>query len=515
MASTPALTERAAARAAERQVVYRAGGSWEARPIDLVAEAAADSPERVAVVDRSGSLTYAELDAAVSAAGARLRSWGATESSPVLLVVGNDAASVIAIHAALRIGAVAMVAPASAGSAQLADIVEQTAPAVVVGPGSSNGWQALDELRSAPAVARLPIAPRPADEPAVVIFTSGTTSRPKGVIHSLGTLLVATRNYIERAELGRDERLFVVSPVASVTGILQAITVTPRLRAQVILESKWDAAATCDLLLETEGTFFGGPDLLLDRLLDQVKARGIHDVSIEAVYLGGTMLDPRVLSRIEDFGIVVMRAYGSSEAPISTGSGRGEPPERRLADDGPALGDVEVRIGSRNDPGECCIRGPHLFLGYVHEEDDAHAFDDGWFCTGDVADLAEGRLRITGRIRDVVIRNGLKIPISEVEGHLGALPGIERSAGFAVPDGTTGERLAVGIIASDGHELRFEDVIAGLTAAGLAKWKLPEELVVWDEPFPENATGKVLRNRLEELSAGRPRLLASRLRAEA
>jgi acyl-CoA synthetase (AMP-forming)/AMP-acid ligase II len=459
-----------------------------------------------------------------------MAAWG-VEGTPVLLVAQNDITSVIAIHGALRAGAVLLVAPVSAGRAQLAAIIDQANPVAALAPDLALGgdalpgarpvWQPLGLLgRGDPPSGASAFDPRSADEPSVVIYTSGTTSRPKGVIHSLGTLLAATRNFIDCAELHGEERLFVVSPLASITGMLQSITVPAMLGARVVLETKWDAAATCDLLLESGGTFFGGPDLLLDRLLDEVEARGRTRTTIGAVYLGGAMLDPRILNRIEEqFGIVVMRAYGSSEAPISTASCRSEPREIRLADDGAPLVGVEVRRGSQNDPAECCITGPHLFLGYADEGDDAHAFEtdrDGrdWFCTGDVADLSGGRVKVVGRIRDIVIRKGLKVPISEVEGLLNRLPGIARSAGYATADPETGERLAVAVLPADGVTIDFDAVIAGLRAEGLATWKLPEELVLWDEPFPENATGKVLRNRLEAESVGRPRVVAPRLREE-
>jgi acyl-CoA synthetase (AMP-forming)/AMP-acid ligase II len=353
-------------------------------------------------------------------------------------------------------------------------------------------------------------------DPLLLYFTSGTTSRPKGVVHSLSTLLVASRNYIDCAQLSSADRLFVVSPLASVTGILQAITVTPLIDALVILESRWDPASTCDLLLATGGTFFGGPDLLLDKLLDEVEARGLSETTIGAVYLGGTMLDPRILDRVErDFGIVVMRAYGSSEAPISTAGARSETRAQRLADDGAPLAHVEVRSGSATDPTECCIRGPHLFLGYVHDEDDDHAFEDDWFCTGDVADLTGGRVKVIGRIRDIVIRKGMKVPISEVEGYLNDLPGVQRSAGYSVPDPETGERLAVAVLLEPGAAVAdlgdLGQIGERLVAAGLAKWKLPEELVIWDRDFPQNAAGKVLRNDVAAGGEGRPRILAPRL----
>lgn len=527
MAAPWELVERAADRAAARARTHVPAGAWTAEALDLVATAARRWPDRLAVADRRVALTYTQLDHEVAAAAAALRTLGAGPGDPVLVVVQNDVPSTTAIHAVLRVGAVALVAPTSAGRAQLADIVEQVRPVVALAPHGLLGtdalpedtpWRSHDDLAVGGGAGGF--EPRDPMEPSIVIFTSGTTSRPKGVVHSLSTLLAASRNYIDAAELHADDRLFVVSPLASITGMLQCVTVPAMLGAQVVLETKWDPASTCDLLLERGGTFFGGPDLLLDRLLDEVEARGADTTTIGAVYLGGAMLDPRILDRVENqFGIVVLRAYGSSEAPISTAGKRSESREVRLADDGGALAGVAVRRGSRNDPAECCLTGPHLFLGYIDAEDDRHAFetDEGgtdWFCTGDVADLTGDRVKIVGRIRDIVIRKGLKVPISEVEGFLNELPGIARSAGYATADPETGERLAVAIIPASGAAIDFEEVVGGLQAAGLATWKLPEELVLWDEPFPENATGKVLRNRLEEASVGRPRLFAPRLREE-
>jgi acyl-CoA synthetase (AMP-forming)/AMP-acid ligase II len=326
-------------------------------------------------------------------------------------------------------------------------------------------------------------------------------------------MLAATRNFVGPPELTAADNIFMISPLASVTGMLQATTVAPWLRARVTVEARFDDVGTFDFLVETGATFFGGPDLLLDRVLDQAEARGVTGVPITSVFLGGSMLDPRILARAEhEYGIVVLRAYGSSEAPVSTASARRESEAVRLGDDGSPLGGVEVRIGSRADPAECCLRGPHLFLGYVDRDDDASAFDDDWFRTGDLAELRDGRLKIVGRIKDIVIRNGLNIPISEVDGAVAALPGVAQCAGYGVDDSATGERLAMAVRMREAAVLEFDAMVEGLVAAGLAKWKVPEELVVWDEPFPETASGKVQRNLLQERGANRPRTVAARLR---
>jgi acyl-CoA synthetase (AMP-forming)/AMP-acid ligase II len=495
---------------------YRADGYWSAAPLDLVRTAAAGHAALLALQDRETRLTYAQLDERVDRAAGALLAAGVMESTPLVLVVGNDVDSVVAVHAAIRIDAVMLLVPRSAGPAQIADIVARTGAAFGVAPG----WSAAEEVklrwidvdRSCDAVA--PSAPaRPADEPSFVLFTSGTTSKPKGVIHSLSTLMKASTNYIEAAGLGADDRIFLVSPLASVTGVVQALFIAPALAAPVVLEDRWEPAATCDLLLASGATWYGGPDRLLDRLLDEAVVRDVA-VPLRAVYLGGTALDRRIVERIEDdFGIVVMRAYGSSEVPVSTSGLRSEPRDVRHADDGVVLGAVEVKAGSSAEPAECCIRGPHTFLGYTDADDDSQAFDGDWFRTGDVADVVDGRVRIVGRIKDIVIRNGLKIPTAEVEEAVARIAGVRECAAYSVTDATTGERLAVAVVVDGDADLSLATVADTLMAEGLPKYKLPEELVFWDSPLPLNPNGKVERNTLEARSQGRPRVLAERLTA--
>ncbi len=516
MSGTSDLLGNAAARAERLRAGYRAAGPWSSLPMDVVRFTAARYPTRTALVTRDAELTFSQLDERIDRRCHDLAVAGVLPGAAVVVVAGNDVESVIAIHAVLRADAVVLLVPRSAGAAQVADIAGRSGARFGLAPH----WPEVTESVMActwiteSGAGGAPVRPnRPADEPSFVLYTSGTTSRPKGVAHSLSTLHKASMNYIAAAGLTAADRIFLISPLASVTGVVQALFIGPLLAAPVVLEDRWDPAATCELLLSSAATWYGGPDRLLDRLLDEAVAREAP-VPLRAVYLGGTMLDRRIVERIEDeFGIIVMRAYGSSEVPVSTSGLRTESREMRHADDGVALDDVEIRVGSAADPTECCIRGPHTFLGYIDAGDDDAAFEADWFRTGDVAEVAGNRVRIVGRIKDIVIRNGLKIPAAEVEEAVARIPGVLECAAYSVPDASTGERLAVALVLGGAARLTLEEVADALLSAGLPKYKLPEELVFWDGSLPVNANGKIERATLNSRSAGLPRRLAARLAA--
>ena len=307
---------------------------------------------------------------------------------------------------------------------------------------------------------------------------------------------------------------FLVSPLASITGVLQALCMAPLLGAASIIESSWDDRATFDLLVAEAGTFYGGPDVILGRLLKEADRRR-ERLPLRAVSVGGSMLDDELLRRAENtFGITVMRAYGSSEAPFSTTTPRQASLEDRLNLDGQPNDGVQVRIGSGHDDGECLVRGPHLFLGYLDEEDNADAFEDGWFCTGDIGEFHNGQLKIVGRLKEIVIRNGLKVSMVEAERAAVELSYIHEAASYGVPDEETGERLVLAVRVVDGESVDLDRLAVDLLDQGLTKRNLPEELVIWDQPFPVTPTAKLNRGELARCSEGRPRFMATRLVSE-
>ncbi len=173
-----------------------------------------------------------------------------------------------------------------------------------------------------------------------------------------------------------------------------------------------------------------------------------------------------------------------------------------------------MRVGTADHPQEGLLRGPGLFLGYTDPDDDATAFVDGWFRTGDLVEVHDGRLTVVGRLKEVVHRNGLKISLGEIDAALAGLPGADEHGCFAVADPDTGERLAVAVRPAPDTTVTLADAVAHLERAGIARRKLPEELVTWDGPLPRTPSGKVVRSRLVMESPGKPSEMVARVRKD-
>ena len=166
-----------------------------------------------------------------------------------------------------------------------------------------------------------------------------------------------------------------------------------------------------------------------------------------------------------------------------------------------------------NHPAEGLLRGPGLFLGYVDERDNEASLEEDRYLTGDLVEVSDQRLTVVGCLKEVVNRNGFKIPLNEVDAVLHGAPGVEEYSSFGVSDGVTGEHLVVAVVPAAGKVVTFDGLLEHLRASGLAIHKLPEEVVLWDEPLWRTASGKVIRSRLVMESPGKETLLGERLRA--
>ncbi len=343
-----------------------------------------------------------------------------------------------------------------------------------------------DLLDDEPLAGTIPADPA---SPALIAFTSGTTSNPKGVVHSHQTLGFETRQLLENYPPDRGRQL-TATPVGHFIGMLGAFLIPVLEGAPIDLCDVWDPGRVLELI-ESDGlSIGGGPPYFVTSVLDHPNCTAEHVRHFTTVGLGGSTVPAAVTQRLADLGMFVFRSYGSTEHPSITGSRRSAPEDKRLFTDGDVRPGVEIRLGP---DGEIFSRGPDLCLGYTDDEMTARAFDDdGWYRTGDVGVLDDdGYLTITDRKADVIIRGGENISALEVEEVLLSMPAVVEAVVVAVPDDRLGERAAAALRIREGHDMpTIDEVRDHFRAAGVATQKWPEELHEVDD-FPRTASGKV------------------------
>jgi acyl-CoA synthetase (AMP-forming)/AMP-acid ligase II len=325
--------------------------------------------------------------------------------------------------------------------------------------------------------------------PTLIAFTSGTTSAPKGVVHSHRSLVCEARQLSGQIRSIGDNQL-TATPVGHFIGMLAALLISVLNGGSVHLIDNWDPAEVLALMDRDGLTLGGGPPYFVTSLLDHPDCTPAHRARIKTLGLGGSTVPAAVTRRLSDLGIIVFRSYGSSEHPSITGSTLDAPEDRRLLTDGNPMPGVEIRLAT---DGEILSRGPDLCLGYTDDELTAAAFDeDGWYHTGDIGVLdADGYLTITDRKADVIIRGGENISALEVEEVLLGMPEIAEAVVVAAPDAVLGERVAAVLRLKPEQTLpSLDDVRAHFGRHGVARQKWPEILLEVDD-YPRTPSGKV------------------------
>ena len=328
-----------------------------------------------------------------------------------------------------------------------------------------------------------------AAKPALIAFTSGTTSDPKGVVHSHQTLGFEIRQLDENHPRHPAGHLMAL-PVGHFIGMLGGSAV-PGARGRADPSVRRVGPSHGPGADEKEGVGFGGgPTYFITSLLDHPDFTDGHLSTCGYLGLGGSAVPSAVTRRLTDLGLVVTRSYGSTEHPSITGSSPTAALDKRLHTDGAARTGVEVRLAS---DGEILSRGPDLCLGYLDSGLSAKAFDaDGWYHTGDIGVVDEdGYMTITDRKADVIIRGGENVSALEVEEVLLSLPEVAEAVVVAAPDERFGERVVGVLRIRPGHQLPDRDRMrAHFEAAGMARQKWPEELLEVED-YPRTASGKV------------------------
>lgn len=357
---------------------------------------------------------------------------------------------------------------------------------------------ALDGLESGP------------DDITQLIFTSGTTGEPKGVMHTANTLFSNIVPYAERLHLTENDVVLMASPMAHQTGFMYGLMMPIQLNTKVVLQDVWDVSKAVDLIHQHQVNFTMASTPFLNDLSNTVAEQ--HDkVDSLKIFLcaGAPIPGPLVQKAREILGVKVISAWGMTECGAVTTTCPEDDDERSFNTDGIALPGVDVKIVDKtgqtkpvNESGRLMIRACSGFGGYLKR---AHLNDtdaDGWFDTGDIAYQDEkGYIRICGRKKDVIIRGGENIPVAEIESLLYKHPNVAVVALVAYADERLGERACAIIKLKDPTQsLSFNELVDFLKTHNLAVQYIPERLEIWDE-IPMTPSGKIQKFKLRELLA--------------
>jgi cyclohexanecarboxylate-CoA ligase len=376
------------------------------------------------------------------------------------------------------------------------------APEVVVvrgDAGSHTPYRSL--LGHEPDAASLPALDP--DAVRMVLYTSGTTGRPKGVLHSHNSIHALICQIRDQWAVEPGDTFLVPSPIAHIGGSIYAFECPLLLGTTAVLMDRWDPSVAVALMDDECCTHMAGATPFLQQLLSAAESAGTRLPDLKVFICGGASVSPSLIRRAAGYfeQAVVTRVYGCTEVPVAT-VGAPRPDEAGpAADTDGRAGIAEIKLvaheGAPSGDGEICVRGPQMLLGYRHPEDDADSFDSaGFFRTGDLGRWVDDQyLVVTGRAKDVIIRNGENISAKEVEDLLADHPGIAEIAVVGLPDDRTGERACAVIVPAGEPRPDVASLLALLQSKGVAKFKAPEQVVIWDA-LPKNDAGKILKHRI-------------------
>ncbi|MCA1834534.1 MAG: AMP-binding protein [Actinobacteria bacterium] len=480
-----------------------------------------ENASRIAIIDGRRSLSFAVVVELASRLAGQFTALGAGPGVVVSWQLPGWWESVVVHHAALLCGAIPNPLNPIFRVRDLRFILEEARPRILVVPQSFRGFDhatLATELRArvssiehiivvrggAPGALSLEHlleedtasfeTPAHPSVTALLLYTSGTTADPKGVLHTHETLLYEIDSLRDVHELKSSDRYLAGSPVAHIAGLVYGVLMPFALGTSTVLMERWDAAAAMRLVSEHRATFQTGAPAFLLQLAEHAGAA--DGSSFRLFSTGGASIPTAsVADAAARLGCIVKRAYGSTEVPTLTATRYTDPEEIRVGSDGRVISPAEMRIVD----GEIWARSPELFLGYLNPELNAASFDDeGWFRTGDLGSIdTDGNLRVTGRLKDIIIRGGENISAKEIEDLLLTHPAVLEAAVVGLPDPILGERACAVVVLRQGSAFSFDEMVAFLAAHELAKQKFPERLEIRLE-LPRTASGKVLKAEIRQ-----------------
>jgi long-chain acyl-CoA synthetase len=452
----------------------------------LLAHASAGHASRPALLLEDELVSYGELESRAAETAAGLRAHGVVRGDRVALLLPNGAEYVACLLGIWRLGAVAV--PLN---------VLLAPPEIEARVALSGAKLLLTEAPHAPADPEL--AACRAEEPAAILFTSGTSGAPKGAVLTHGSIAAAAASVADALSLGPEDVVLGAAPFSHVLGLSTGIVATLSRGGAVAVERRFDAERTLVRMVETGTTILLGVPTMCIALCEA--ARSASELPpIRIAHVGGAAVPVESGRAFEStFGADLYEGYGLTEmSGIATTYVAGQP--RKPGSVGKPLGSTEVQIADADERGvgEVLFRGPSVVAGYW--EDPAATAEaispDGWLATGDLGYLDDdGYLFLVDRKQDVVIRGGYNVYPREVEEVLYAHPDVLEAAVVGVPHDALGEEVAALVVARPD---------AGLTVADVREWakervaayKYPR-IVVFVDALPKTPTGKILKRAID------------------
>ncbi|WBU37320.1 long-chain-fatty-acid--CoA ligase [Homoserinibacter sp. YIM 151385] len=526
---------------------------------DLIRGSVREFGSRVALEFFGATTTYAELGGQIERAAETLRKLGVRKGDPVAIVLPNCPQHVVAFYAVLRLGAIVIEHNPLYTPRELRHQFEEHGAKVVIAWDKTvetiqafpadvavDHIVSVDMTRAMPArtrfALRLPVkraresraalttrvrntmpwedavagrrikksVPAPTvDDVALIQYTSGTTGSPKGATLTHRNLVAnaaQARAWVPEITRG-DCTVYAVLPLFHAYGLTLCLTFAMSMGARLVLFPRFDPDLVLPVIKKRPPTFLPAVPPIYERLTAAAEQKGVSLDGIRIAISGAMPLSEKVVAPWEEAtGGYLVEGYGLSEtSPVLMANPVHE--NRRAGTIGLPLPSTEVRVVSQDDPtkdvapgesGELVVRGPQVMSGYWRKpEETAAVFVDGWFRTGDIVSIDEdGFIRITDRIKELIITGGFNVSPSEVEDALRGFPGVADVAVVGLPSERDGEHVVAAVVPAAGASVD-EDSLRAHARDALAAYKVPKRVVIVEE-LPKSMIGKVLRKKVRE-----------------
>lgn len=527
----------------------RQAGWWQDKTLDdLLERAVARSPDKNAIVsyrmDKGfdapcHTMTYRQLSDAVAKAAGAFRALGIGKGDFVAVMLPNWWEFVVSAYALCRIGAIpnplmhifrerelrfmlgfaetkAIVIPKVFRGHDFEAMLQGLRPelpklqhVIVAGGDGDNAFDRAVMRSGAPPVDAAQGTPVAPDEMSVLMYTSGTTGEPKGVMHCCNTLVACCEALGSRFGLDTQDVHFGSTPFGHMTGYAAVMVQSLYYGGTVVIQDVWDPKAGVPIMVREGVTHMAAATPFLADIC-RVVAEGSPAPKLKTFLCGGAQIPPIVIENARKLlDLNVSSLWGMTESLAGSLTEPERSAEKSATTDGRAVDGVELLVADEDlaplptgKTGRLYFRGSQQFLGYYKRPGLDGRGPEGWFDTGDLAYMDEdGYIRIDGRTKDIVIRGGENVPVVEIESILYRHPKVADVAVVGFPDKRLGERACAFLVPKAGLEFTMEDLRACMEESGAAKQYWPEALELIEQ-MPRTASGKiqkfVLRQKAEK-----------------